>query len=67
MEKPAQDYKLKMINGIMAFDITVTDLQAKNKLSQNRTETERKNIISTLSNSGHNSEIEIAEYMKGNH
>ncbi|MES2274813.1 MAG: FMN-binding negative transcriptional regulator [Bacteroidota bacterium] len=59
------DYKLKMIKGIVAFDITVTDLQAKKKLSQNRTETERENIINSLGNSPHNNEQEIAAYMKG--
>lgn len=58
------DYKLKMIKGIVTFDINVTDLQAKKKLSQNRTETERNNIINTLSNSPHTAEKEIAEYMK---
>ncbi len=33
------EYKLKMSKGIVAFEIIVTDLQAKKKLSQNRTET----------------------------
>ncbi|QKJ29986.1 FMN-binding negative transcriptional regulator [Mucilaginibacter mali] len=63
-EKLPMDYKLKMIKGIIAFDIVVTDLQAKKKLSQNRTETERNNIIKSLSDSPHNTEKEIAEYMK---
>lgn len=57
------DYKLKMVNGIVAFDIIVTDLQAKHKLSQNRTELERKNIIETLSKSTDSNEQEIANYM----
>jgi transcriptional regulator len=35
------DYKLKMLNGIVAFSIEVTDLQAKKKLSQNKNEAER--------------------------
>lgn len=63
-ENLPMDYKLKMIKGIVAFDITVTDLQAKKKLSQNRTETERSNIINTLSHSPHDAEKGIAEYMK---
>src|ERR1700753_608338 len=32
------DFKLKMMNGITAFEIVVDDLQAKAKLSQNRSE-----------------------------
>ena len=57
------DYKLKMINGITAFEIVVTDLQAKKKLSQNRTEIERGNIITSLSKSTDKNEQEIAAYM----
>lgn len=60
------DYKLKMSKGIMAFEIRITDLQAKKKLSQNRTETEQKNIIGTLSTSTNTNEKLIAEYMKNN-
>jgi transcriptional regulator len=63
-DKLPMDFKLKMIKGIVAFDITVTDLQAKNKLSQNRTEKERENIINSLGNSGKTTEKELVEYMK---
>lgn len=58
------DYKLKMMNGIVAFEMEVTDLQAKKKLSQNRTETEKQNIIDSLGKSVDTNEREIAEYMK---
>jgi len=60
-----EDYKLKMMNGIVAFEIEVTDLQAKKKLSQNRTEQERENIIDSLSHKGDANEKEIAAYMAG--
>jgi transcriptional regulator len=60
------DYKLKMIKGIVAFDITITDLQAKKKLSQNRTDTEKDHIISSLKNSTDTNEQEIAAYMEAN-
>ena len=60
----ATEYKLKMSKGIVAFDIIVTDLQAKKKLSQNRTETEKQKIIDTLSKSGDTNEQLISEYMK---
>ena len=59
-----EDYKLKMSKGIVAFEILVTDLQAKKKLSQNRSETEKNKIIETLSKSKDTNEQLIAEYMK---
>ena len=60
------DYKLKMAKGIVAFEIVVTDLQAKKKLSQNKTDTERQNIIDHLSKSNDTNEQLIAEYMRDN-
>jgi transcriptional regulator len=62
-DKLPDDYKFKMMNGITAFEIVITDLQAKKKLSQNRTEVERGNIIASLSNSADKNEQEIAAYM----
>lgn len=59
-----EEYKLKMSRGIVAFEIVVTDLQAKKKLSQNRTDTEKKKIIDTLAKSNNTNEQLIAEYMK---
>lgn len=59
-----EDYKFKMSKGIVAFEILITDLQAKKKLSQNRTETEKEKIIDTLSKSKDTNEQLIAEYMK---
>jgi transcriptional regulator len=62
-DKLSDDYKHKMMNGITAFEIIVDDLQAKKKLSQNRTEVEKQNIISALANSADKNEQEIAAYM----
>ncbi|GAC1301741.1 MAG: FMN-binding negative transcriptional regulator [Mucilaginibacter sp.] len=59
-----QDYKQRMMKGIVAFEIVVDDLQAKKKLSQNRSETERENIINDLSKAPDSNEKEIAEYMR---
>lgn len=56
-------YKQNMMKGIVAFVIVVGDLQAKAKLSQNRTETERQNIVGELDHSGNTNEKEIADYM----
>ena len=62
-EELPEQYRLKMMNGIVAFEIDVADLQAKKKLSQNRSELERENIILTLSQSTDTNEREIAAYM----
>jgi transcriptional regulator len=59
-----EEYKLGMLNGIVAFEVVVTDLQAKKKLSQNRTDTEKQKIIDTLSKSYDTDERLISEYMK---
>lgn len=61
-----EDYKLKMVKGIVAFEVIVTDLQAKKKLSQNKTGQEQLRIIETLSKSNNSNEREIANYMKQN-
>jgi len=61
-----EEYKLKMANGIVAFEILVTDLQAKKKLSQNRSDIEKQKIIDTLSKSNDTNEQLIAAYMKKN-
>jgi transcriptional regulator len=61
--KLPQDFKTKMANGIVAFEISVTEIQAKEKLSQNKTENERKNIINSLSKSKDSNVKVIAEYM----
>ena len=55
-----------MSKGIVAFEIVVTDLQAKKKLSQNRTDAEKQKIINTLSKSNDTNEQLIAGYMKEN-
>lgn len=60
------DFKEKVLKGIVAFTVEVTEIQAKNKLSQNRTLTEQQNIIEELSSNGDSNEIQIAEYMRLN-
>ena len=62
-QKLSADFKSKMMKGIVAFEIEVTDLQAKKKLSQNRSEKEKENIINSLSQSPDTNEKEIAAYM----
>ena len=57
-------YKLNMIKGIVSFQIEVRDLQAKKKLSQNRTSTEKQKIVDTLMGSNEPNDHLIAAYMK---
>jgi transcriptional regulator len=59
----SEEYKTRMMKGIVAFEIVVDDLQGKQKLSQNRSPIERDNIINTLSTSSNTNESEIAKYM----
>jgi len=60
----SDEYKQKMMKGIVAFKLVVDDLQAKKKLSQNRSEKERENIIESFSHSKDQNEVDIADYMK---
>lgn len=60
------DYKLKMINGIVAFEILVEELQAAEKLSQNKSLPEQRRIADSLSASSLETERKIAEYMSRN-
>lgn len=57
------NYKQNMMKGIVAFQIEVDDLQAKAKLSQNRSEKEQQNIIKELSDKPDAVETAIADYM----
>jgi transcriptional regulator len=63
-ESLPEEYRSRMMNGITAFEIEVTDLQAKKKLSQNRTDKEIENIIHSLEKSDDTNVREISEYMK---
>ncbi|WP_026463823.1 FMN-binding negative transcriptional regulator [Adhaeribacter aquaticus] len=60
------DYKLRLIQGLVAFDIIITDLQGKKKLSQNKNDNEQQKIINALSKSEDTNEQLIADYMKNN-
>jgi transcriptional regulator len=63
-ENLPDEYKLNMMKGIVAFEIVVDDLQAKAKLSQNRSEKEQHNIINELDASNDQTEKAIAGYMQ---
>jgi transcriptional regulator len=57
------DYKAKMVKGIVAFEIEVDYFQASKKLSQNKNEAEKQRIIKTLSESPDQADLEISRYM----
>ena len=52
--------------GIIGFEIEITAIQAKKKLSQNRDDKNYQNIISKLENSNEYQSVEVAKEMKKN-
>ncbi|WP_396157566.1 FMN-binding negative transcriptional regulator [Flavobacterium sp.] len=52
--------------GIVSFEIAITSIEAKKKLSQNRDDKNYKNIISKLEKSDDYQSIEVAKEMKKN-
>lgn len=57
-------FKKGMMRGIVAFELEITDLQGQKKLSQNKTEVERKRIVEHLEKSENTIEKETADYIK---
>ncbi|WP_136668298.1 FMN-binding negative transcriptional regulator [Flavobacterium sp. H122] len=57
---------MRQAKGILAFEITITEIQAKKKLSQNRDDKNYKSIISHLEKSNDNNDLEIAKEMQKN-
>ena len=47
----SNEYLQKMMRGIVGFEIEITRLEGKFKMSQNRTESERENVIAALQES----------------
>src|SRR5712691_10234868 len=56
-----EDYLHKMMRGIVGFEIEIARLEGKFKLSQNRTESERENVIAALQKS--RDTLAVAELM----
>jgi len=59
-----EKFKRGMMQGIVAFEMNISNLQGKKKLSQNKSEQERKNIVSHLENSNNAVERELAPFIK---
>lgn len=60
----SSEYVNGMLKAIVAFEIEVTKLEGKFKLSQNKTKNEQQNIISSFEKSNDSLEKGIAEEMK---
>lgn len=58
------EYIADELQGIVAVTMHVTKVQAKTKMSQNRSEFDRSEVIKDLKNSNSYEEREVAEYMK---
>lgn len=58
-----ETYKKGLVQEIVAFEITVNELQFKEKLSQNKRDIERKKISNSLNKSPHETERQLGEYM----
>ena len=58
-----QKYIDGLLKGIVAFEIVVTDLQSKEKLSQNKTNSERENIRKHLEESNDTTQQAIGKMM----
>ncbi len=58
------DYRNELLDGIVAFEIIVTNIEGKFKLSQNRTEGDRERIIENLGEKKDKVKADIAEFMK---
>ncbi|MEH6457948.1 MAG: FMN-binding negative transcriptional regulator [Cocleimonas sp.] len=55
------NYKAAMLGAIVGFEVTISDIQAKYKLSQNKSDQDRKQVIEELDNLG---STELAKAMK---
>ncbi|MBB6238049.1 transcriptional regulator [Pedobacter sp. AK013] len=60
----SEKFKQGMMQGIVAFEMEVNNIQGKKKLSQNKSEQERKNIVAQLENSNNAVERELAPFIK---
>jgi transcriptional regulator len=60
----SEAYRRRMLSHIMGFEIVVTNIEAKFKLSQNRTKQEQENVIASLSGSNDTASSGTAQLMR---
>jgi transcriptional regulator len=63
MDLPA-DFQRKMIEGIVAFEVRITRMAGKFKLSQNRPAADRRSVITALRETGNKDAAEVAALMQ---
>lgn len=61
--KLKDERRTKLLNMIVGFEIEVTDIQAKFKLSQNRPLEDQQNVIEKLGQSSNQTEVAVAKLM----
>lgn len=54
------DYVAQMMRGIVGFEIPLERLEGKRKMSQNRSETDRRQVVAALLTTGRASDAEVA-------
>lgn len=59
-----ENYKNNLSKGVVAFKIVVNQLFGKEKISQNKTERERLNIMEALATSSDGTMVSMADFMK---
>jgi transcriptional regulator len=60
----SEEYRSRMQRHIVAFEITASRIEAKFKLSQNRTKAEQENVIQTLANNADSAVAEVSALMR---
>jgi transcriptional regulator len=60
----SDDYRLRMIRHIVGFEIQVTRIETKFKLSQNRTRADQESVIWALEQNPHSAATEVARLMR---
>ena len=59
-----QDYRLNMARGTVGFEMTISRVEGKAKLSQNRPVEDRRSVVHHLSQSEDATEVSLAELMQ---
>ncbi|MCE9668763.1 FMN-binding negative transcriptional regulator [Myxococcus stipitatus] len=60
----ADDYVRRLMGGIVAFDLRVSRLEGKFKLSQNKSEADRRGVIAGLERGARPADLELAALMR---
>ena len=60
----SEQYRARMVQHIVGFELTATRVETKFKLSQNRTRTDQESVVQSLSSSSDSSSAAVAALMK---